>query len=95
LVSNGFKFALNENFNQILDYIKDNPFSNRGKKKKAVWLREIHKKYVIDSSLTYLYKLILKSKLTHSTDDANRRQFDELIAGAFEELNQIQKPFRC
>jgi hypothetical protein len=91
LVSNGFKLAPNESFNEILNFIEANPFSNRDKKKIAVWLRETHKKYVIDSSLTHLYKLILKAKLTHSTDDANRRQFDELIAGAFEELNQIRE----
>lgn len=85
LVSHGFKLAPEEKFNEILNFFDKNEDVKSEMKQK---LRDIHRKYMIESSLKHLYKLNLMSKLAPTTKEGNRRQYDKIIAETFEELNK-------
>lgn len=60
LPPHGFKFHPDENFDEVMD---TNPLVSCETKSLRVWLREIHKKYVKESTW--------KNRLSHSTDDVN------------------------
>lgn len=53
-------------------------------------IRDIHKRYAQDPNLSHLSILIKNSKLSHDTDNKHRKRCLGLIAGAFEEINEIE-----
>jgi hypothetical protein len=89
LISNGFKLGLHESFEEILTKLDRKQESSKEAKKKRTRLRLIHNKYVKESSKKHLYKLNVKSKLSHYTDDDSRKRFEEEIVIVFEELSEL------
>lgn len=79
LISKGIRMGPHEQMDEI---VSQHP---QRKKRK---LSEIHKTYVINPNQKHLTTLILKSMLSHDTSVAQRREFLELIAKAYEDLNE-------
>jgi hypothetical protein len=86
LVAHGFKLAIGEDYGEILSDLDDNPKVNQENKFK---LREIHRKYMKESTKKHLFRLNLMSKLAPTTLDSNREKFEAIIAEMFEELMKL------
>jgi hypothetical protein len=86
LVINGFMYAPGESFEAILRNIDENP---KVKSDMKVKLKEIHRKYMKESTKQHLFKLNLMAKLALTTPEDKRQEFEEVIASTFEELNKI------
>lgn len=54
-------------------------------------LREVHKLNANISSIKHIAALISKSKLSHDASKHRRKEFNEVITKAFEELNEIKE----
>jgi hypothetical protein len=88
LVANGFKLAVDEDFAVILNELDDNPKVKSARKLK---LREIHRKYMKESTKKHLFKLNLMTKLAPKTLEEDRPKFEGIIAATFEELAKNPK----
>jgi predicted SprT family Zn-dependent metalloprotease len=90
LLSQKFKLGPHEKFEEIMKELDATETFVGSAMIKRRRLREIHLKFVKESTLKHLYDLNLKSKLSHSTVDGNRRKYHELIWKAYEELNELK-----
>jgi hypothetical protein len=59
------------------------------KRENKVKLREIHRKYMKESTRKHLFKLNLMSKLAPKTPEHKRQEYERIIAETFEELSKI------
>jgi uncharacterized membrane-anchored protein YhcB (DUF1043 family) len=86
LVTSGFKLAAGEDFAVVFKNIEANP---KVKDAMKVKVKEIHRKYMKESTKKHLFKLNLMSKLTLTTPDDKQQEFESIIAATFEELDKI------
>jgi hypothetical protein len=83
LMANGFKLAPSEDISDIMRNIEANP---KVISEMKVKLKEIIRKYMIESTKKHLFKLNLMTKLTPTTPKDKQQEFEEIIAATFEEL---------
>lgn len=88
LIVNGFRLGLKEMFEKIMEELDAKQMGDETAYAKREKLRQIHNKHVKNSTLNHLHNFNAKSKLSHNTDEAYRRELHERIAKAFEELNE-------
>lgn len=81
LVAVGLSLGPHEDINEIMSTL---PKETRRK------LRDIHKVYVKNPNVAHVASLVAKSKIAHDNSELDRRKLLELIAKAFEELNEIE-----
>lgn len=86
LLANGFKLAASEDFTDILRDIEENPKVESAIKVK---LKEIHRKYMKESTKKHLFKLNLMAKLAPTTPKHKQQEYEGIIASTFEELDRI------
>jgi hypothetical protein len=86
LVASGFKLAPSEDFTAIFRNIEANP---KVKSAMKVKLKEIHRKYMKESTKKHLFKLNLMAKLALTTPEIKQQEFEKIIAATFEELDKI------
>jgi hypothetical protein len=83
LVANGFKLAPSENLTSIMDDIEMNP---KVKSEMKLKLKEIIRKYMMETTKKHLFKLNLMAKLAPTTPKDKREDFEKVIAFTFEKL---------
>jgi hypothetical protein len=86
LVATDFKFAEDEDFKKVLDFLEKNA---KAKNAKAIKLREINRKYMKETTKKHLLRLNLMSKLAPTTPENKRREYDKIVTETFEALNEI------
>jgi hypothetical protein len=83
LVANGFKLDPSEDLAVILGDIEANP---KVKSEMKLKLKEIIRKYMIETTKKHLFKLNLMAKLAPTTLKDKRQEFEGIIALTFEKL---------
>jgi hypothetical protein len=83
LVANGFKLDPSEDLATIMRNIEANP---KVKSEMKLKLKEIIRKYMIETTKKHLFKLNLMAKLAPTTLKDKRQEFEGIIALTFEKL---------